>query len=472
MTKLYRCNVISTSNHQDTINLCLKKQMNIGKKIGEGTYGVVYIADYDGKKCAIKVMTPKVWSKKEAFDELEDIEKEVEFNYYMASKNLGPKIFSAFYILDETTVVPKITCFLIMEFFENSVGNILNNATLDETTILSAKMLQLLHKQVFECELFCSDLKPDNCVATKKNNDYTVRLIDFGSYFCKKKTFDSRYINKDIFYLIMLIQLMLLTYNSMKKNIPNKEHALSPFIQDPIFRKYYGNGFINNNFKHILLKIYYYDREELSAHRHYAHYYIKSSNISNEEMVDRTIDMVDHIVNIASSAPLVTLTPNIKPTMNSITFSPRHQNNVPNLYIGKTKCKGTNKLKCSNSLDCDWVVGTGCVPKGIKIKPATTIKVCKYLKKKDCSTRADCDWTVGSGCSIRTKRSAKRRVVKSPKRRVVKSPKRRVVKSPKRRVVRRIVRRSVPKSCSKLRKQECINSTTCNWVVGSGCKSN
>jgi len=369
--KLWRCDTDFGENVQNTLESCLNKKIKLGELIGSGTYGQVYLAKYNNIKCAIKIVTPM---QNQTHEELiEDMEHEVEYNVYMASRNIGPKIYSAFYVMNRR----RIECFIIMEAFEGSVGKMYDKLSLDNITLINAKMRQLLHKQVFDYNMYCTDLKPDNCVARIKNGTYIVRLIDFGRNFCNINKLNPIYENAEKFYLIMLVQLMLLSYHNIRKHHKDAAYTLSPFLEDPIFKKSYKNGYINGDFKNYLLKIYNYNMNETIVHSHYAKWYLEkiiknNANVNTKNLVDGTIHLINKIVTHSSGhAKVPELKHNISPSISSIIFTPRTKGNMRKLSpkVGRSRnaritkkasnCN-LNKQSCIDSDTCKWIVGTGC----------------------------------------------------------------------------------------------------------------
>jgi len=200
------------------------KHVHLGSLLGEGTFGKVYKAKgvYHSSTLDLAVKVINNVNLDEIFDE-------VEYSYYMSEMDIGPKIYDAFYKLQESSYYIQ---YIIMEPFDGDVEALLRSKYVSVHNKRNAikQMCILLHKQMFDHGLECYDIKPKNYVY--KNHGNVVRMIDFGRDWCRtdrNKTPRS----KHIVYLVLLIQLAFMV-NMFATSNPK---VLEEFNNVPIFNK-------------------------------------------------------------------------------------------------------------------------------------------------------------------------------------------------------------------------------------------
>ena len=183
------------------------KNIKLIKKISAGGYGSIYLSDVkkDDKKEKVLVKIEIVGKNlKKVNKRLDDLTKEVEFSYYMSENLLSPKIYDSFFYFDRNT--RKILQISIMEKYNmdcyDAIKKLLKVNKYDEIIFIIREMIKLLHKQIFEYNLFCTDIKPSNFVINLEKMD--VRIIDFGIDFCSfSQHFSMR--EKNLFYSSILL---------------------------------------------------------------------------------------------------------------------------------------------------------------------------------------------------------------------------------------------------------------------------
>lgn len=237
---------------------CFNKLSNVKVlyEVGRGSFGIVYKCTaelntkydimYTGPVRRNSTVFPKpklvdVALKVIYLEDKADMFKEIEFSYYMGEIGIGPVIYDAFYHKD---VKNRYIQYIGMEYFEYSGQSALDlGLTKNQGDRIVSEMIRLLHKQIFEYNLFCVDVKPGNYVVNlndnKEQDGVKVRMIDYGFDFCKfdsvletEKTmsFETKVI---VFYLIELLQLYFFIADF--QNIRCKLF-LPMFYQDPYFR--------------------------------------------------------------------------------------------------------------------------------------------------------------------------------------------------------------------------------------------
>ena len=200
------------------------QHIHMGPLLGEGSFGKVYKAKgvYHSSTLDLAVKVINNVNLDEIFDE-------VEYSYYMSEMDIGPKIYDAFYKLQESYYYIQ---YIVMEPFDGDVEGLLRSKTVSVHNKRNAikQMCILLYKQMFDHGLECYDIKPKNYVY--KNHGNVVRMIDFGRDWCRtdrNKTPRS----KHIVYLILLIQLAFMV-NMFATSNPE---VLGEFNNVPIFNK-------------------------------------------------------------------------------------------------------------------------------------------------------------------------------------------------------------------------------------------
>jgi serine/threonine protein kinase len=257
LTRFRRCKRTTTTNdYTQILNECSTNAKGISLIengiLGSGTFGSVFLANYNGTQIAIKVIKQQL-NTDTTNDIIESLLWEVEYSYQMASQNIGPKIYDAFYTFDEES--NEILCFILMEKFDGSVeGMYAKGLSAQDCVYIHTEMLKILHAQIFENKLLCSDIKPENFVIKKDNHTrtYKVRMIDFGAGWCKmQKNEINQYL--ELFYVSVCIQLCMLIYLSLRNY-----QILRPFFEDPIIKKYFksvkNNSILKQGISYLLYK--------------------------------------------------------------------------------------------------------------------------------------------------------------------------------------------------------------------------
>jgi serine/threonine protein kinase len=223
----YRCmylDDIKYTLHDEMVNKTLeKKHLNncsrvfsniiLGKEIGRGSYSSVFTAkatNNNGKlmNVAIKII-PKT--------NMDEMNYEVEFGFYMDESKIGPKIYDAFFIKKKS----EYTQYIIMEAFDINVYSVLHSNIHQKTkNFVLWQIVKLMHKQLFDCRLECYDIKPGNFVYNRKTK--VVKMIDFGSEFCNIDKVTKSKKEYDIILLALMIQFSYLIYQTNYDYIDDK----------------------------------------------------------------------------------------------------------------------------------------------------------------------------------------------------------------------------------------------------------
>ena len=172
-------------------------------------------------------------------------------------------------------------------------------------------------------------------------------------------------------------------------------------------------------------------------------------------------------------------------------------------------CSSKKKINCVGP-DCKWVVGTGCrksnwegprrrqreepgvrpvvyeekqeleekeSPRRVslprvsqRVSPPRRQESCSKKRHSDC-VGPNCKWVIGTGCRKSNWEGPRQRRHQSPVRQSPVRQSQMERKSPRpRRVSQRVSPSRSKGSCYKKRKSVCMNSTDCEWVVGTGCR--
>jgi len=225
--KKYSLNKNRYCNSSKNINECLKNlriRTETIKYLTSGSYGVVFRAKAtDGTDIAIKMIIyiDTLKNKNNQMKLVEDLETEINYAAMMSDKDLGPKIYDTFYIIDHkeeldvnhpwakklvnsvAKIDPNIgfvkemkkrNCifniqFLIMKAYEMDGNNALYDDNIDPVVKqqIVHQMVTLINKQVFELEIYCYDIKPSNFLVNI-NKSLDVKMIDFGTIYCRQDT--------------------------------------------------------------------------------------------------------------------------------------------------------------------------------------------------------------------------------------------------------------------------------------------
>jgi hypothetical protein len=217
-----------------TDNLILSTEL-----IGSGKYGRIYAAKFHGKNIAVKIVYTN--SKK-------DIEQEGYYLERMSDRDIGPMYYFGFFDTLDNKNDPFYKKYSFigmfgMERYTTDVNTFLNDNCMNKNTILTngmcvfvvQQMLILLRKLIFDCSMYCTDIKPENYLINVKKN-YKVRMSDFGQ-FCSNDlsdTFKYSYgtygVAKEVLYIILIIQLCVF----IDTTVPILHNVL---IRDDIYTK-------------------------------------------------------------------------------------------------------------------------------------------------------------------------------------------------------------------------------------------
>lgn len=172
---------------------------------------------------------------------LSEMNKEIEFSYYMDESKLGPKVYDAFFVKKITQTGNNIrhtyTQYIIMEPFDMNVEDAITGNKIDKKTKYDVikQMLVLAKKQIYDYGLICYDMKPPNFLYNVETNK--VKIIDFGVDFCTSIG-SNRKVNKTqvkLTYLAIKIQLLFiifrmygLMYDPVLDSVARKELDYAP----------------------------------------------------------------------------------------------------------------------------------------------------------------------------------------------------------------------------------------------------
>jgi serine/threonine protein kinase len=244
ITRFRRCtspNIKTYKNHE-ILGACLHPTADVRllDVLGEGSFGTVYSADYttpDGKtlKIAVKRIETEYEYKSEINEKIDDVLYEVEYSYHMASQNIGPQVYDAFYIINKQRGM--IITYILMEAFDGSSEKIYEESlSIKQYQDIHQQMIDLLHEQIYDNHMYCVDIKPGNYVVKKVGNDFVTRIIDFGKDWCYLDEFPGEYDTIDMFYFVILIQLCLMI-NTVITHEQISPIVLKPFFDDRVYKE-------------------------------------------------------------------------------------------------------------------------------------------------------------------------------------------------------------------------------------------
>jgi len=184
-------------------------------------------------------------TKSQLTTKLNELSTEVEYAYYMAEHQIGPKIYQAFYILQEQKLFEPMRGqqYIIMENMDMDCHAYLTKKsyTDDQKKNIVQQIVDILHKQIFEIKLLCSDIKLANFVVNLNNGNHVVKEIDFSEEWCYLANDElfMPYITTEeyrlkVFYIVHLIQLAYNIYTYTGINYTST--ILGPIYQDPYFK--------------------------------------------------------------------------------------------------------------------------------------------------------------------------------------------------------------------------------------------
>ena len=175
---------------QDEIEYCQRNGIKFENvKLGSGSFGTVWLASYNGKQVACKIIHLKSFAPSGGWLEKpitvkEAVEKliaEGEFHQKLKHRNIV-RCVNLFNIPDPKTAFPHIRLLLFMELCEGTLWSLINNKVLTESEAKDMLRdvtagLKYIHDQNI-CHL---DLKPDNIMYIKEQGDkLCYKLTDFG----------------------------------------------------------------------------------------------------------------------------------------------------------------------------------------------------------------------------------------------------------------------------------------------------
>ena len=135
------------------------------KKLGEGSFGSVYKAVYEGEYYALKL--------EDISEEYDLLENEATIVNYLQGPNI-PKFIS--YAKDKGYYI------LVMELLDTSLDNLLEKYrrfSVKTTAMLGYQIIKIL-KYIHDKHIIHRDIKPDNFAMGRNEANDTLYLIDFG----------------------------------------------------------------------------------------------------------------------------------------------------------------------------------------------------------------------------------------------------------------------------------------------------
>ena len=135
------------------------------KKLGEGSFGSVYKAVYEGEYYALKL--------EDISEEYDLLENEATIVNYLQGPNI-PKFIS--YAKDKGYYI------LVMELLDTSLDNLLakyRRFSVKTTAMLGYQIIKIL-KYIHDKHIIHRDIKPDNFAMGRNEANDTLYLIDFG----------------------------------------------------------------------------------------------------------------------------------------------------------------------------------------------------------------------------------------------------------------------------------------------------
>ena len=179
----YRCvKNINGLSDSGIISKCTDKRINVGRIIGDGSFGTIYKAKYisdDGKITYVavkKIMADiKNLDSRKLKHVINDITIEVEYNYYVSKRGISPVIYDSFFTTNNNTLV----CYIIMEIYDKSVEKTYyEKLTVKDYIFIHTQMIKLMNIQIFKLNMFCTDIKPENFVIKSKSGNFSVKAIE------------------------------------------------------------------------------------------------------------------------------------------------------------------------------------------------------------------------------------------------------------------------------------------------------
>jgi len=179
-------------------------RIQFGQKIGSGGYGQVYEATGRLSDGGLVNLAIKTMELPDTRQNVEDSMTEVEYAVFMSSLGIGPKVYGARWL--RLTRPKRFIQVITMDRYDLDCGEAITEFSIrhqfDKIEPILFKMVGLLKKQMNQ-GLLCVDVKPNNYIYKKDTQE--VRMIDFGSYFCK---YDKRDFTPKFLLLLCQISLM------------------------------------------------------------------------------------------------------------------------------------------------------------------------------------------------------------------------------------------------------------------------
>ena len=165
MTPKSDCFGHSKKNQDPLLHKKFFKKFRTIKKLGEGSFGKVYKAEYNGEYYAMKF--------EDRTKEQNLLETEATIMSYLKGPNI-PLIKSYGYSGDYNI--------LVMQLMDKSLEEIFNKRlkfSVKTTALLAYQMITVLH-YIHDRHIIHRDIKPDNFVMGLKKDNGTLYLLDFG----------------------------------------------------------------------------------------------------------------------------------------------------------------------------------------------------------------------------------------------------------------------------------------------------
>ncbi len=253
LTTNRRCTKINSFEKKHAVlhSCSIFPDIKLIKVLGEGSFGIVYLgeATYEGgsKKHQVAV---KFIKEDLSDDDFEDLNLEISFSYNMGVLGLGPKIYDAFYIIDDNDKYKQV---IIMDYYKHDGTDAFKVANKKQATEIIVQMIKLLKYMIFTNKMYCVDIKPANFIVNEKLDD--VKLIDFGSDWCtpQKLMTDSE---EQLFQILIFQLYSLISKIYIALNDDELGEVFCRYFSDqllPALEKYYNND-KNLTVKHYIQK--------------------------------------------------------------------------------------------------------------------------------------------------------------------------------------------------------------------------
>jgi len=193
LSTVRHCNNTNSSlNINEILKICVDSSVidniNIGKVIGSGTFGTVregtlsFANSTDIIECAIKVIHFEI-------NDINNFFMEIDISTRLGIDGIGPKIYYSFY---ESYSDVKNIGYIIMEKMVGDCNSLIKQNIYDISFIIN-EIINKYYSLIFDYNIYCFDIKPQNCLYNVENNNLIIRLSDFDGQFCK--------LNEDDFFV-------------------------------------------------------------------------------------------------------------------------------------------------------------------------------------------------------------------------------------------------------------------------------